>query len=116
MTAYNIILYTSIAIIYNIFVHVLAACSYKNLQYEEKQQNITIMLIIFGCIGLIFSKLTNKPKYKNEIVSKGLYYGAILLFITALFANWQYIIEEMKLFLIGGLLCILIWYAYKNDD
>lgn len=112
------ILYISIGIIYNLFVHNLASLSYKDLQYEEKHQNTIVMIILFGGIGILVSKIMNDKykKYKNSFVSKGLYYGGIILIFTALFANWETIAEEMKLLFFAGALALLVWYGYKREN
>lgn len=112
------ILYISIAIMYNLFVHNLASLSYKDLQYEEKHQNTIVMIILFGGIGILISKIMNDKykKYKNSFVSKGLYYGGIILLFTALFANWETIAEEMKLLFFAGALALLVWYGYKREN
>jgi len=111
------IIYISIAIMYNLFVHNLASISYKDSQYEEKHQNTIIMLILFGGIGILISKMIdNKNKKNNSLVSKGLYYGSILLLLTALVANWESIMEEMKLFIIGGVFGCLLWYGYNREN
>ena len=113
----DIILYVSIAIMYNLFVHNLASISYKDLQYEEKHQNTVVMLVLFGGIGILISKIMDdkNKKYKNSFVSKGLYYGGILLILTSLFANWESIAEEMKLFVVAGVFGCLIWYGYRRE-
>jgi Ca2+/Na+ antiporter len=111
----DITLYLSIAIIYNLFVHNLASMSYKDLQYEDKQDKTIVMLIIFGIIGIAFSKLVidKNNKYKNSIVSQGLYFGGILLILTAIFTNWQSLTEELKLLLISVVFGLIVWYSYN---
>jgi hypothetical protein len=113
----DVTLYISIAIMYNLFVHNLASLSYKDLQYEEKHQNTIIMLVLFGGIGILISKImTEKCKqYNNTFVSKGLYYGGILLLLTALFANWENITEELKLLMVTGIFIFLVWYGYQRE-
>jgi len=102
---------------YNLFIHNLASISYKDLQYEEKHQNTIVMLVLFGGIGILISKIMDdkNKKYKNSFVSKGLYYGGILLIITAVFANWESIAEEMKLFVLAGSLGLLVWYSHRRE-
>lgn len=115
----DIIIYVGIALMYNLLIHNLASISYKDLQYDEKHQNTIIMLILFGGIGMLVSKIMMEKrftKYKNNYVSKGLYYGGILLILTALFASWDSIAEEMKLFMVAGLFGILIWYGYQREE
>lgn len=114
----DIILYVSIALMYNLFVHNLASVSYKDLQYEEKHQNTIVMLVLFGGIGILISKIMDdkNKKYKNSFVSKGLYYGGILLILTSLFANWESIAEELKLFVVAGVLGCLMWYGYHRES
>lgn len=117
MSILDVTLYVSIAILYNLFVHSLASISYKDLQYNDKHQNTIIMLILFGAIGILISKIIekNNKKKKQGYVSKGLFYGGILLILTALFANWDSIIGELRLFMLAGALVILIWYGHNRE-
>lgn len=107
----------SIALAYNLLIHNLASLSYADLQFSEKHTNTIVMLILFGGIGILISKVINeKHKEINEsYVSKGLYYGGILLILTAIFANWENISEEIKLLAVAGIFGGLIWYGYKRD-
>ena len=111
------VLIISIALAYNLLIHNLASLSYKDEQWEQKNINTIVMLILFGGIGILVSKvLAEKHKELNEsYVSKGLYYGGILLILTAIFANWENISEEIKLLSIAGIFGGLIWYGYKRD-
>ena len=52
---------------------------------------------------------------KNKNISNGLYYGGILLLITALIGNWDSIVEETKMFITAGVLICLIWYGYHRE-
>ena len=114
----DISIYVGIALLYNLLIHNLASMSYKDLQYDEKHQNTIIMLIMFGGIGILVSKIINEKriKYKNKYVSKGLYYGGILLIVTALFTNWESVEDEMKLLFVAGLFGFLIWFGQKRED
>lgn len=111
------VLYISVALLYNLLIHNLASISYRDLPYNEKLSNSTIMLILFGGIGILVSKLINErnKELRNSFVSKGLYLGGILLILTAIFANWDKITEEIKLLSIAGLLGGIIWYGYKRN-
>lgn len=117
MTTFDIFIYASIALIYNLFVHNLASITYEDLQYDEKHDNTIIMLIIFGIAGLIVSRcINNNKKYSNKYASSGLYYGGIVLLITALLSNWSDIGNEIRVVGFSLLLGLLIWYTYKIDD
>lgn len=117
MSILDVTLYISIAILYNLFVHNLASISYKDLQYNEKHQNTIVMLILFGAIAIIVSKIIekNNKKKKQGYVSRGLFYGGILLILTALFANWDAIISELRLFMLAGALILIIWYGHNRE-
>lgn len=117
MAAFDIVLYISVALLYNLLIHNIASLTYKDLPYNEKVANITIMLILFGGIGILLSKLINErnKELKDSFVSKGLFWGGVLLIITAIFANWNKINEEVKLLSIAGLFGGLIWYGYKRN-
>lgn len=118
MTFIDVTLYSSIAIMYNLFVHNLASMSYRDLQYDDKYENTLIMIVIFGISGIIISKcvIDKNKEYKNSLVSKGLYYGGIMLILTALFVNWENMTEELKLLLIAGVFVYLLWYSRKRDN
>lgn len=114
MATGDIFIYASIAIMYNLFIHNLASMTYQDLQYEEKHNSTIIMLIIFGLTGIAISKIINKnKKYNNKYAKNGLYYGGILLIITALLTNWSDIGGELKLMGVGFIFALLIWYSYK---
>lgn len=117
MAIFDVVLYISVALLYNLLIHNIASLSYKDLPYNEKVASTTIMLILFGGIGILLAKLINErnKELKDSFVSKGLFWGGILLIITAIFANWDKINEEVKLLSIAGLLGGLIWYGYRRN-
>lgn len=117
MSAFDIFIYTSIALLYNLFVHNLASITYEDLQYDEKHDNTIIMLVIFGITGLIVSRcINNNKKYNNKYATNGLYYGGVALLVTALLSNWSDIGNEIRVVGFSLLLGLLIWYTYKIDD
>ena len=113
----DIIIYISIALMYNILVHSLAATSYKDLQFKEKHINSIIMLILFGGIGILISKIINERNkdLQNSYVATGLYWGGILLLLTSIVASWNDLAEELKLIGIATIFGLLIWYGYNRD-
>lgn len=117
MGFFDTALIISIALMYNLLIHNLAAVSYKNEQYEVKLQNTIVMLILFGGLGILVAKILRErnPDLEESFVGKGLYYGGILLILTSIFANWENISEELKLLGIAGILGGLIWYGYNKD-
>lgn len=114
----DITLYVGIAIMYNLFVHNLASITYKDLQYEDKQKNTIIMLILFGGFGILIAKMITEKftQYNNLYVSNGLFYGGVLLILTALFANWDTIAQEMRFIMITGIFAGLVWYGYRREE
>lgn len=107
-----------IAITYNLLAHNIASFSYKDLPYNEKLDKTVVMLFIFGIAGYVISKFVldnHKNKFQNETVNDGLKFGGILLIITAAFANWAGISEEMKILGIGGVFGYMIYYAYNKN-
>jgi basic membrane lipoprotein Med (substrate-binding protein (PBP1-ABC) superfamily) len=117
MGFFDTALIISIAIMYNLTVHSIAAASYKNEQYQQKMINTSVFLILFGGIGILIAKILKEKnkEFEDSSVSKGLYYGGILLILTSIFANWENIAEELKLLAIAGILGGLIWFGYKKD-
>jgi len=113
----DIILSGGIALMYNLFVHNLASITYKDLQYEEKNINTIIMIILFGGFGILIAKLLHEKykQYDNPYLTNGLFYGGVLLIFTSLFANWDMIAQEMRFILITTIFGVLIWYGYKRN-
>lgn len=113
----DITLYIGIAIMYNLFVHNLASLTYKDLQYDEKNTNTIVMIILFGGFGILIAKLLHEKykQYDNPYVTNGLFYGGVLLIFTSLFANWDQIAQEMRFILITAIFGTLIWYGYKRN-
>lgn len=103
----EIALTLAVLITYNLFAHTLASVTYKDLQYEEKNQSTVIMLLIIGIIGIVVSKFIS-----NKVVSNGIFYGSIILLLTAIVANWENIASEARLFIMGGLFILIVWYSY----
>ena len=102
---------------YNLTIHSIAAASYKDLPFAEKNTNSSVLLILFGGIGILVAKILKEKnkELEDSSVGKGLYYGGILLILTSIFANWENIAEELKLLAVAGILGGLIWYGYKKD-
>lgn len=100
---------------YNLFVHNLAQILYQDLQYDDKQNNTILLLMIFGVAGIIIAEMLKRnKKYKNKYVSTGLKYGGIALILTVLVASWNDMGNELKLLGFGILFGLLIWYCYKK--
>jgi hypothetical protein len=117
MVNIDIFIYAIIAIMYNLLVHNLASITYQDLQYEEKHDSTIIMLVIFGILGVGIAKMLDKhKKYANKYAKNGLYYGGILLILTALLTNWTDIGGELRLIGVGVMFGLLIWYCYKIDN
>ncbi len=116
MNIFDKSLYIIIAIFYNLFVHYLTGSLYKNLSYADRHTNSIVFLAVAGIGAIVISKIYIEKTDKNKIVSKGLTIGGILLLITSLFANWENITNEYKLYLTGIGFLIIIWYSYKQKS
>lgn len=115
----NIIVSTSIAILYNLFVHHMASIMFKDSTYEDKINKSMIFILIAGIMGVVMAKLLFEDKDKNgkvkpSIIGSGLWLGGILLIITAIFVNWQTLSDDLKLLMIGITLVALIYYSKKT--
>ena len=117
MGFFDTALIISIALMYNLLIHNIASLSYKELQFEEKNLNTTVLIILFGGLGILIAKILKErnPELDESFVGKGLYYGGMLLIVTSIFANWNNISEELKLLGIASILGGLIWYGYNKD-
>jgi len=124
----NITVSTSIAILYNLFVHHMASIMFKDASYEDKINKSIIFILIAGVIAVIMSNLLFEPTKKTKsgrsstsVISSGLWLGGILLIITSIFVNWQTLSDDIKLLMIGVTLLALIYYSkrsleYEDDD
>ena len=112
----NASLYVSIAIFYNLFIHTFTSIMYKDEPFKEKYEKTTLMLLLAGIFGLVLSKLLSNMEHSNYVVSMGLGIGGILLILTAIFASWENVVEEVKVGVSGALLIVLIIVAYKYFD
>jgi len=113
----DIVLIGSIAIVFNFFIHSLASVTFKDLQFNERNTKTITMIIFFGIMALVITQfiIDRHKQYNNSIVSKGFKLGGLLLIFTALFANWNSVQDELKLFLMGAALATIIWYCYRSD-
>ena len=116
MNIFDKSLYIVIAIFYNLFIHYLTGSLYKNLPYADRHSNSIVFLAVAGISAIVISKIYIEKNDKNKIVSKGLTIGGILLLITSLFANWENITNEYKLYLTGITFLLIIWYSYKQKE
>lgn len=109
MKLLNITVSTSIAILYNLFVHHIISMLVRNMNYEDKVSRSTTFILISGVVGVVMSKLLFDNK--SLVVKNGLWLGGILLIVTSIFVNWQTMNDEIKLLMIGITLFGLIWYS-----
>lgn len=116
MRTFQLFILSAIAIMYNLFVHSTASVMYRDYPYIEKHSNTILFIVIAGIIGIAISKLllNDNKKYKNSVLSKGMFYGGVLLIATAIIANWEDATDEMKIGSVGCGLFFLIWLSYKT--
>ncbi len=110
--------YMLIALLYNVFVHILTSRIYESAPYNEKHANSVVFLIIAGIAGIVISKvfLEYYKEYRNHVVSTGIYTGGIILILTALFSNWDTVSSEYKLALSGIALILIILCSYHKSN
>lgn len=110
----NIIIIT-IAIVFNMFTHYMASVMFKDYPFQEKYNMSVTLLFICGIMGLVIGKLViNENKYKNNVVSNGLYHGGIILIISGLLLNWNDMNDVIKLTVTACAIIGLIFYSYKK--
>lgn len=105
---FNIIIYIIIALLYNFFVHNLASVMYKDLQFDEKQSRTIMLIMIFGCVGIVVGKLYEP---RNKFAGNGLILGGIFLLLTVLINYWSSIDDSIKLFGTAGLLILAAYFG-----
>jgi undecaprenyl pyrophosphate phosphatase UppP len=116
MNFFDKCVYVIIATLYNIFIHLLTSRIYKNALYNEKYTSSVVFLIISGVVGIVISKIfmEHYKKYKNNVVSRGIYVGSIMLILTALFSTWDGVSDAFKLIIVGMALVFIIWCSYQK--
>jgi len=112
----NITVSTSIAILYNIFVHHMTSIMLKDATYEEKVNKSVVFILIAGIMGVVMSNLLFEDDTKKgaSVISNGLWLGGILLIISAIFVNWQSLSDDIKLVMIGVTFVALIYYSKRS--
>jgi len=117
MGLFDITIYSSIALMYNIFIHQLVSTLYKNYAYDTKLSYSISTLFISGIIALVLSKLIAKDKkYTKSVVAMGLGFGGILLILTSILAKWEGITDEVKVLVTGLIFITIIYICYKYID
>ena len=115
MNIFGKLVFISISLIYNLFIHYLTSMMYKDLPYAEKHNKTVVLLVVAGIIGIFLGKVVLKRK-QDGVVDRGLFIGGIMLVFTGFIANWENISDEIKLFASGVGLIIVIWLSYKYLD
>lgn len=113
----NITVSTTIALVYNLFVHHLTSMMFKNNEYYEKINKSITFILVSGVFAVVMSKLiytSKNKKHKPSVVSNGLWLGGLLLITTSIFINWQSVSDDLKLLMVGATLFGLIWYSRET--
>ena len=101
----------------NFVAHHITSMTYRELSFEDRQNRSMVMLIVLGIAILILEKtLLQEKKYHNAVVNKGLLVGGLLLIGTGILSNWTNMVDEMRLFLSGIGLAILVYVAYNRNN
>ena len=116
----NLTVSTTIAILYNLFIHHLTSILFKNDSYEDKINKSIIMLLISGIGGIVSIKTLFSDDSKSGssgspgVVENGMWLGGILLILTSIFVNWSDMGDDIKLIMVFISLVALIYYSKKT--
>ncbi len=77
---------------------------------QEKQSRMILLLTSIIGVGLIIAGLF----VKISVVSNPLMIGGIIVFFRGVMGAWNFLSKYLQLFLLGALLAILLWVAYKR--
>lgn len=117
MGLFDITVYGSIALIYNLFIHQLTSTVYKNYSYDEKMSYSVYTILIAGIIALVLSKIMAKnKKYTESVVAMGLGLGGSLLIFTSILVKWEGVTDGVKVALTGLAFVTIIYLCYKYID
>ena len=74
--------------------------------------------MVIGIAGIVISKvfMEHYKKYRNHVVSSGLYTGSVFLILTAIFSNWDSVSSEYKLLISGAGLIFVVWCSYRKKN
>jgi hypothetical protein len=112
---YNMISCVIIAILFNMFFHKFTDFYYKDLIFEERYKKSIVMLFIVGILGVVIGKLYMIDKF-NKNLSYGVMIGGVLVVLSAMGNNWQYMDETGKLCTIGILLAASMYYFNNKKN
>lgn len=102
MSLIDQIIKLTVAFSYNILTHTTISSIYQNMSYIQRHTYMINTMIISSIIGLILIKIMG---YDN-IISKGIFIGSIMLVLTAILSSF-YIQDNIKLGLIAIMLFLI---------
>tara|TARA_S200000501_G_C20635196_1_gene660741 strand:+ start:142 stop:531 length:390 start_codon:yes stop_codon:yes gene_type:complete len=113
----ELILYILIGLLYNYLIYLGTETAYSNLDYTNKENKKFVTLIIFAILAISLSYIVNdkRHKYYNKTVSKGIYFGGILMVLISITSHWYDMSKTIKTFIIAILFYILIKYSYSKN-
>ena len=113
----ELILYILIGLLYNYLIYLGTETAYSNLDYNNKENKKFVTLIIFAILAISLSYILNdkRHKYYNKTVSKGIYFGGILMVLISITSHWYDMSKTIKTFIISVLFYILIKYSYSKN-
>jgi uncharacterized membrane protein YhaH (DUF805 family) len=115
MTLFDNTIATMVAILYNMAAHYTVSNSTKELPYHDKINKTAMAIIVAGILAIIFAKkIEDKDKDINkQVVSRGLWYGGLLLVITPVVGIWTSTTFDMQLITLVILLGGIIWLSNR---
>ena len=113
----EVILNILIGLLYNYLIYLGTETAYSNLDYINKENKKFVTLIIFAILAISLSYIVNnkRKKYYNNTVSKGFYFGGILMFLISITSHWYDMSKTIKTFIIAILFYIIIKYSYSKN-
>jgi hypothetical protein len=112
------LLYVPFSVLYGFFLVKVANLWYSQCPTSEKNKKTLLLLTVGGIIGLVLYKVLQNEDSSvyNPTLSTGLGLGGIFVMLYALTTYWNYINEQNKTIIFGGILAAFIWYSYKLNS
>lgn len=109
----DIFISVPITLIYLLFINKLIEVFTENMMAEERFKRHIIYSFVIGIIAIVIGiYIFGNTGLKNRPVKFALILGSILLILYSLYNNWQSLLTDSKLLIIGGLFAITVAISY----
>lgn len=115
MTLFDQIVAVTVAVSYNMMSHCIVSGVTKDLSYDNKISKTVIAIVVAGVLAIVIAKkIEDKEGDRDkQVLSRGLWYGGLLLVITPVVAQWTGVTFDMQMVTLVLLLGGIVWASGK---